>query len=70
MGPYSEDRQFQRATAIKRLLDANPDLDPLYRAMWAKHLNNLALNESTFNYRVKHVYSCLKPRHTNWISYE
>ena len=70
MGPYSEDRQFQRATAIKRLLDNNPDLDPLYRAMWSKHLNNLALNESTYNYRVKHVYSCLKPRHKNWISYE
>ena len=45
MGPYSEDRQFQRATAIKRLLENNPDLDPLYQAMWKKHLNNLALND-------------------------
>ena len=57
MGPYSEDRQFQRATAIKRLLENNPDLDPLYQAMWKKHLNNLALNETTYNYRVKAIYS-------------
>ena len=66
MGPYSEDKQFQRATAIKRLLDDNPDLDPLYKAMWQKHLNNLAQNETTYNYRVKHVYSLLKPKHNNW----
>tara|TARA_B100001057_G_scaffold87128_2_gene83091 strand:+ start:4777 stop:4989 length:213 start_codon:yes stop_codon:yes gene_type:complete len=66
MGPYSEDKQFQRATAIKRLLDDNPDLDPLYKAMWQKHLNNLAQNETTYNYRVKHVYSLLKPQHNNW----
>jgi len=69
MGPYSEDKQFQRATAIKRLLEDNPDLDPLYRNMWEKHLMNLAKNETTYNYRVKHVYSLLKPRNRNWITY-
>ena len=56
MGPYSEAKQYQRAEAIQRLLENNPDLDPLYKAMWQKHLNNLALNETTYNYRVKHVY--------------
>ena len=70
MGPYSEEKQFQRATSIKRLLDENPKLDPLYRAIWQKHLNNLANNETTYNYRVKHVYSLLKPKHKGWITYE
>jgi hypothetical protein len=70
MGPYSEARQFQRAEAIKRLLDDNPELELPYRAMWARHLNNLAMNETTYNYRVKHVYSLLKPRHTGWPVYE
>ena len=60
MGPYSEDLQFKRASAIQRLLDNNPDLDPLYRAMWNKHLINLAKNETTYNYRVKHIYQNMK----------
>ncbi len=60
MGPYSEERQFQRATAIQSLLDSNPDIDPLYRAVWQKHLLNLALNETTYNYRVKNIYSNMK----------
>ena len=57
MGPYSEERQYQRAEAIKFLLDNNPDIDPLYRAIWEKHLLNLAHNETTYNYRVKNIYS-------------
>ena len=60
---------MERAESIQRLLDTNPDLDPLYKAMWKKHLNNLALNETTYNYRVKHVYSLLKPRHRGWATY-
>jgi hypothetical protein len=70
MGPYSEEKQFQRATSIKRLLETNPQLDPLYRAIWEKHLLNLAHNETTYNYRVKHVYSLLQPRQKGWVSYE
>ena len=69
MGPYSEAKQYQRAESIQRLIDTNPDLDPLYKAMWKKHLTNLALNETTYNYRVKHVYSLLKPRHRSWVTY-
>ena len=60
MGPYSEEVQFKRATAIKRLLDSNPQLDPLYKAMWKKHLLNLAQNETTYNYRVKNIYQHMK----------
>ena len=56
MGPYSEERQYQRAEAIKFLLDNNPDIEPSYRAIWEKHLLNLAHNEATYNYRVKNIY--------------
>jgi hypothetical protein len=70
MGPYSEAKQLQRAESIQRLLDNNPQLDPSYRAVWQKHLINLANNETTYNYRVKHVYSLLKPKHKGWVSYE
>ena len=61
MGPWSEAKQMERAESIKRLLDTNPQLDPIYKGMWQKHLSNLALNEATYNYRVKHVYSLLQP---------
>ena len=70
VGPYSEEKQFQRAKSIQRLLDENPKLDPLYREIWQKHLLNLALNETTYNYRVKHVYSLLKPKNRGWATYE
>jgi hypothetical protein len=70
MGPYSEAKQLQRAESIQRLLDNNPQLDPSYRAVWQKHLINLANNETTYNYRVKHVYSLLKPKNKGWVSYE
>ena len=57
MGPFSEERQYQRAESIKRLLDTNPQLDPVYKAMWQDKLKGLALNESTYNFRVKTIYS-------------
>jgi hypothetical protein len=60
MGPYSEDKQFQRAVSIQRLLEDNPDLDPQYKNIWQKHLLNLANNETTYNYRVKHIYSQMR----------
>jgi len=55
MGPYSEEVQFNRATAIKRLLDNNPNLDPLYRAMGKKHLLNPAQHENTYNYPAENI---------------
>ena len=57
MGPYSEERQLQRAEAIWFLLDNNPHLPQDYKSIWKKHLSNLALNETTYNYRVKAIYS-------------
>lgn len=67
MGPYSEEKQFERATAIKRLLDNNPDLPTDYRAIWQKHLWNLSYNETTYNYRVKNIYSNM--RRGPWIDW-
>ena len=57
MGPYSEEKQLQRAEAIKFLLENNPHLPEDYKSIWKKHLANLALNETTYNYRVKSIYS-------------
>ena len=70
MGPYSETKQMQRAESIKYLLDSNPQLCLYMKSIWKKHLNNLALNETTYNYRVKHVYSILKPKNRDWEVYE
>ena len=70
MGPYSEDRQYWRAVAIRRLLDTNPQLDDVTRAMWEGHLRNLSHNEETYNFRVKTIYSKLKNRSKGVIDYE
>lgn len=57
MGPFSDEIQFQRAGAIKRLLDSNPQLDDHMRSIWLRKLNGLALNEDEYNRRVKAIYS-------------
>lgn len=59
MGPYSEEKQFDRAMAISNLLE-NPDLPTETRAMWQNHLANIARNETTYNWRVKEIYSRMK----------
>jgi hypothetical protein len=59
MGPYSEEKQFDRAMAISNLLE-NPDLPTETRAMWQNHLANIARNETTYNWRVKEIYSHMK----------
>lgn len=68
MGPYSEARQLQRAEAIKKILE-NPKLDKMYKLIWKKHLDNLAINEDEYNARVRSVYSVVTPRFKVWNSY-
>ena len=68
MGPYCEERQYQRAVAIQHLLATNPQLSAETRAIWERHLMNLSHNEETYNYRVKHIYSQMKRE--GIISYE
>ena len=60
MGPYSEKKQIERAGAIKRLLETNPQMNEITRAMWQKHANNLAVTEEEYNARVKAIYSKMK----------
>ena len=57
MGPFSEEKQFQRAKAIEGLLERNPQLDDLTRAMWESKLKNLALTEERYNARVRAIFS-------------
>ena len=57
MGPYSEEMQFKRADAIVSLLQRSPDLPDTVKAMWYNHLANISRNETTYNYRVKEIYS-------------
>ena len=62
MGPYSEDKQMQRAESIQRLLDINPQLDRQYRVMWENKLRALATNEESYNARVKATYGHLEKK--------
>tara|TARA_Y200000002_G_scaffold85756_1_gene68270 strand:+ start:532 stop:744 length:213 start_codon:yes stop_codon:yes gene_type:complete len=59
MGPFSEEKQFQRAKAIEGLLERNPQLDDLTRAMWETKLKNLAMDEGRYNARVRAIFSGL-----------
>ena len=60
MGPYSEQKQLERAGAIKRLLDNNPNMDSVTRSMWERKANALAISEEEYNARVKAIYSKMK----------
>ena len=60
MGPYSEEMQYKRADAIVSLLQRSPDLPKETTAMWKNHLANLSRNESTYNFRVKELYSKMR----------
>ena len=59
MGPYSEEMQFKRADTIVSLLQRSPDLPDTVKAMWENHLANISRNETTYNFRVKEIYSKL-----------
>ena len=68
MGPFSEERQYQRATVIQRLLDTNPQLSDEVRAMWQRKLAELSFNEATYNYRVKVLYTEMRDKQTKgWM---
>ena len=60
MGPYSEEKQYQRAQAISRLLENNPQLDDITKAMWKQKLTNLCFNEDSYNERVRMIFSGVK----------
>lgn len=68
MGPFSEEKQYQRAEAIQRLLDTNPQLNPETRTMWERKLKELSFNESTYNFRVREIYTQMRNSYTRrWL---
>lgn len=68
MGPFSEQKQIERADSIQRLLDSNPQLDDHMKGIWLKHQRNLCLNEDEYNKRVKDIYTnSFKPN--NYFDY-
>ena len=68
MGPYSEFLQARRAQSIRKLLEKK-NLEPSYRAMWQRHLNNLAVNETEYLKRVRDVYGNRYSEYTKkWLT--
>lgn len=69
MGPYSEFLQSRRRQIIQKLLDTNPQLDDITKAMWQRHLNNIACSEEEYNARVREVYGNRYTRYTSsWLT--
>ena len=54
MGPYSAARQERRRQALIRIL--RQPMSTEMRAIWIKHLNNLATDEGEYYRRVRETY--------------
>jgi len=70
MGPFSEQKQLERADSIKRLLETNPQMDDYMKSIWKKHAMNITFVEEEYNRRVRSIYSTIKPTNRGWASYE
>ena len=55
MGPYDIDRQYARMESVRTLLSRD-DLPQETRDLWTRVLNNIALDEDTYNMRVMWAY--------------
>lgn len=55
MGPYSEEKQTQRAARIASII-LNNSSNPEIVRIWEQHLKGLAKNEHQYNQRVAKVY--------------
>ena len=67
MGPWCEERQYQRAQAIARVLE-QPDLNEEARRIWDNHLRNLSRSEEQYNARVRQIWTDIRNRYTeNWL---
>ena len=55
MGPYDIDRQYARIESVLTLLSQD-DLPQETRDLWTRVLNNIALDEDTYNMRVMWAY--------------
>lgn len=59
MGPFSEDKQWQRCEAVRRLAE-DKSLPEDTRAMWNRKLLGMALTEDEYNRRVIEIYNSPK----------
>ena len=55
MGPYDIDRQHARMESVRTLLSRD-NLPQETRDLWTRVLNNIALDEDTYNMRVMWAY--------------
>ena len=55
MGPYDIDRQYARMESVRTLLSRD-NLPQETRKLWTHVLNNIALDEDTYNMRVMWTY--------------
>jgi len=60
MGPYDIDRQHARMESVRNLLSRD-NLPQDTRDLWTRVLNNIALDEDTYNMRVMWTYRNHKP---------
>jgi len=65
MGPFDIDRQLARRESVKRLLD-QPNLPESARDLWCRVLNNIALDEHTYNERVRETYRNHRKELVEW----
>lgn len=65
MGPFDYDRQHQRMEAVKQLL-SQPNLPTRTRELWTRVLNNIALDEDTYNSRVMWAYRNHRKEIVEW----
>ena len=67
MGPYSKQRQLERAQAVARLL-SNLNLNKWARNYWSNVAANLSKSEEQYNSRVVGIYKEIRNQHTReWI---
>ena len=68
MGPWNEERQFERAQAIARVLE-DPNLNEDARRIWENHLRGLSRSEAQYNARVRAIYTEMRNRYTReWLT--
>jgi len=67
MGPYSEQRQLERAQAVARLL-SDPNLNDWAKNYWSNVAANLSKSEEQYNSRVVGIYNEIRNQYTKeWL---
>lgn len=67
MGPYSEQKQLERATAVAQLLQ-QPNLSTWARDYWSTVLKRLSRSEEQYNARVVATWTDIRNQQTKgWL---